>query len=1209
MAMSENTSQSDCERRIDAICDEFERQLLTGRRPCIDDFLRQVSPAERPDLSVELLRVAVEYSGPNLRRRDPSATNSAAGPQCATETQPLSGAPIAASTVDPTATLQRMGDYELLEEIGSGGMGAVYRARQISVGRTVALKIIRPDRWKGLSVDQRSRAVERFINESQAAARREHPNILAIYDAGQQDGVYFLAMQLVNGRSLAAQVANGPLEDRRSAAYLEPVCRALHGVHQAGIVHRDLKPSNILVDSTSDWPWVSDFGLAKVFDSEQELTLSGDLFGTPSYMSPEQVLNAGQVTVGTDVYGIGATLYHMLTGRPPFQATTVPGIVHQVLTTEPVAPRLLNPAVSRDMETITLKCLEKEPRRRYSSALAVARDLQHYLAGQPIEARPLGWFEIAIRWCRRHQAVAALLAVLLTTLVTAVIVVSILYSRERLARRVADDSQKRANALLARSYEQASKIEDPAARTNALPLLLAAHELNQGTDRELASRLRLGRALAACPRLSGFIVHNSRISDVTFSKDGQRIVTASDDGQVCIRDVTGVAEPLITLGHPAAVSGVALSPIGSALAVACRNGTVYLYSLEDLGAAPKQLSHSGPAKVAFSSYEELFATVAGDNTVRIWNASTADPIGKPMPHDVPVLCCQFSPNGNLLTTGCTNGRAYIWSLATGERLAASPKFAGAIRTATFHPKDEKILVAAAAGTAFMYDLNLQSPCALSETHDGPLLNATFDQEGDHALLVTRLGPLRLVSCSDVDVATTEIAADSRTGVVAFSRNGRLIAAATTDRALEVWEVGSLPRKVASLSDNELSHLVQFDPTSRWLLSAAGQVARIWSMEPADRALNLESGPISVALCSRDGQTLVTSSTDRQISSYRMENEAISMSGGKATAIPAVKVGLAANGESWAWGNRDGQVRVASSATGQVIEIDATQYAPIGALALDREGQQIAISGENADAVVFDVTDPAMPKARFELGFGSRTLAFDSTGSRLLVVGAQQAVLAPVQSPSNASLLSQGPVILGVAWDAEQRYAVIGRADRTLQGFDLTTGMPTTSPLPVDGAGLALLICTENRIAGATSDGTVHFWDARTGSNWGTSLKHSRSIVAMCFCHTDDILATLCDDGALRVWDAAAGELIAYAHPRASRPVSCHFLGQRQEILAVFVDGYAVASRHPLDDRSIDQLRSDAGLYSGHRLDEHGNVVAISASELIHNWTLKQPSHP
>jgi serine/threonine-protein kinase len=296
------------------------------------------------------------------------------------------------------------GDYELLEKLGSGGQGLVYRARQRSLDRTVALKIV------ALGQLATTRHLKRFHLEAQAAARLDHPGIVPIYEIGEREGSCYFSMKLIDGGSLDEVVEREPMSPRRAAEFIAKVARIVHYANEHGILHRDIKPGNILVDGKGE-PHLTDFGLARLLEAESTVTRTMEVMGTPSYMAPEQAMgNNATITCATDVYGLGAVFYHLLTGHPPFAGETTYETVRLVLEEEPRQPRLWNPKIDRDLATICLKCLEKDPGRRYDSALALAEDLERWLKHEPIRARSAGIFGRSQKWVRRNPMTALLFA-------------------------------------------------------------------------------------------------------------------------------------------------------------------------------------------------------------------------------------------------------------------------------------------------------------------------------------------------------------------------------------------------------------------------------------------------------------------------------------------------------------------------------------------------------------------------------------------------------------------------------------------------------------------------------------------------------------------------------------------------------------------------------------------------------------------------------
>ncbi|HEV3417918.1 MAG TPA: protein kinase [Pirellulales bacterium] len=396
--MTNPMNPSPVEEDDEQLCDLLDRYVEAIQSG--DAASKAALVAVHPQLSQwagkleSLDHLAIDRAG---GRRQPG---SSADPMETTPWSGLDSPPARADAAPAAAPGQRFGNYELLEEAGRGGMGVVYRARHLDLDRIVALKMILSSR---LASDDE---VRRFQQEAKAAAGLRHPNIVAIHEVGQVHGQHYFTMDFVSGRSLAKLAESGPLDPNRAARLMAAVARAVHYLHAHGIVHRDLKPSNILLED--DEPLVTDFGLAKVFQDDREHTQTGAILGTPSYMAPEQARGqSAEISPRTDVYSLGAVLYELLTGRPPFREENQLNTILQVLEGEPTLPHRLNRHVPHELEQICMRALEKLPANRYATAAALADDLERYLRHEPLEARPIGLAQSFRRWTRRQPALIA----------------------------------------------------------------------------------------------------------------------------------------------------------------------------------------------------------------------------------------------------------------------------------------------------------------------------------------------------------------------------------------------------------------------------------------------------------------------------------------------------------------------------------------------------------------------------------------------------------------------------------------------------------------------------------------------------------------------------------------------------------------------------------------------------------------------------------
>ncbi len=744
---------------------------------------------------------------------------------------------------------RHFGDYELLEEIARGGMGVVYKARQVSLDRLVAVKLL-------LAGSMASPAyVKRFRTEASAAASLQHPNIVAIHEVGVHQGQHDLVMDYVDGPSLAKIIADTGARTpdfRRSVQWMKNAAEAVHYAHEHGILHRDLKPSNILIDAT-DQPRVTDFGLAKRFEGDSELSLSGQVVGSPGYIPPEQAAaRRGKVSRRSDVYGLGATLYHLLTGRAPFQAATLTDTLNEVLNTDPVAPRVLNPSVPADLETVCLKCLEKEPAQRYGTALELAEELTRYLEGKPVLARPVNRPAKLWRWCHRQPVRATLVGALIVTIILGLTGVILEWRRAERQRLEAS-----ANALLA---EQNAYAADMSLAQRALE----ANDLGLATG--LLERYRPTNT-------AGFPVHSGRTTDLRhwewrylrqrcmsdewftlcqyptwvtwlqISSDGQVLAFRKADGQAAVWDLAA-RQRLIEV--PASAStrarNLAFAPGSHLLAVAnlSATGEARLSFLDidtrkeglpmPLATAAQALAYSGDGSLLGILHnqghqEEVTVQEVGSKRICARFGPWARPLGKT---DSGGLC--FSSDGSRLVIGHADAHIRIVDWRTGAQLEVpSPDKGSGIIALACSPTEDLVAWGSGSGGSLIWLWNWGTQEPISE----------------------------LKGHTDWIVA------------LAFSPNGRLLASASADRSIRLWNVAD--RTEFRRFQGHLDEVwgLAFLPDGQTLVSGGkdGSV-RFWRINNPNRHPTHETLPTPVSgpalAFAADGQSFVTACQDGSI---------------------------------------------------------------------------------------------------------------------------------------------------------------------------------------------------------------------------------------------------------------------------------------------------------------------------------------------------------
>jgi WD40 repeat protein len=580
-------------QHLDEVITAYLKAVEAGTAPDQEAWL-----ARYPELASDL---AAFFVGQNQVEKLVAPLQQALAPDTALHEAPtLSPSPTPSAM--PLTKIRYFGDYELLDEIAHGGMGVVYRARQVSLNRIVALKMILAGQLAS------PEDVARFHREAEAAANLDHPNIVPIYEVGEHEGQHYFSMKLVEGGSLAERVASGEgrgasKEDQKKAAELvATIARAVHHAHQRGILHRDLKPANILMDGQGR-PNVTDFGLARRVEGDPGHTRIGSILGTPSYMPPEQARSEKVLTTGVDIYSLGAILYELLTGRPPFRAETPLDTIMQVLDSEPQHPRLLNPRIDPDLETICLKCLEKEPAKRFGSAEALAEDLERWSRGEPIEARRSNLAERCVKWVRRRPTIAALSAACFVVLIVGMSGVFYqwyqtqrAWQAEKTARGDADEKGQLAIARAEELTRQHQQLQEELHQSNLLrsDLLVRSNDFSQAEallwrsylarpdTRDRRAWWRLWNLYRERPRRSAWLTdarEGAFLRKVVFSPDGRRLAIVRG-GIVSIHDALTGREQATLRISPAMAVDLAFAPDNSRLAVAhLEGGIVTLWAI------------------------------------------------------------------------------------------------------------------------------------------------------------------------------------------------------------------------------------------------------------------------------------------------------------------------------------------------------------------------------------------------------------------------------------------------------------------------------------------------------------------------------------------------------------------------------------------------------------------------------------------------------